>query len=85
MAAREIKLEQIIVVTPFLTRYNIKMHFNQIGCKISGSIKTEQGFSKTKLKTNFGEKQFVQSSNFIQIELKIKSSYRKNSYFLLGF
>ena len=59
VATKEIKLEKIIFGTPFLKKHNIKLHFNQSGCKISGSFKTEQGSSKINLKTNFGKKQFA--------------------------
>ena len=67
-AAKEIKLETIILGTPFLKKHNVKLHFEKFGCKISGSFKTEQGFSKVHLKTNFGENFFLQCSNSTQIE-----------------
>ena len=61
VAAKSIKLEKIIFGTPILKKHNVKLHFAKFGRNISGSFKTEQGFSKVHLKSNFSDKKFLQS------------------------
>ena len=63
-----VKLDRILLGTPFLKDHNIKMHFHNNNCKIMGTSRTENGFKKIRLHTNFAEANQISGVNLTSLE-----------------
>ena len=65
---QDVQLDRIILGIPFLNKHNIRLHFNATNCKVTGSFKNEQGFTKIQLQSNFGGENFIQCTNLTEIQ-----------------